>query len=87
MGNVAIITTGGAACDWTKRYRLAAGVYAMCGAWFLMLERAQGMRIGFWSVPGGSVDRGETPREAARSWARKRASRPQAPCGSSLWCP
>jgi 8-oxo-dGTP diphosphatase len=51
--------------DWTKRYRLAAGVYAMRGRQMLMLERAAGMMIGFWSVPGGLVDPGETPQEAA----------------------
>ena len=51
--------------DWTKRYRLAAGVYAMRGGQILMLERAAGMMIGFWSVPGGIVDPGETPQEAA----------------------
>lgn len=51
--------------DWTKHYRLAAGVYAMRGSQILMLERAKGMMTGFWSVPGGLVDPGETPREAA----------------------
>jgi 8-oxo-dGTP pyrophosphatase MutT (NUDIX family) len=55
----------GASQDWTKRYRLAAGVYAIRGPQILMLERAQGMMIGFWSVPGGMVDPGETPRQAA----------------------
>ena len=55
----------GAHQDWTKRYRLAAGVYAMRGSQILMLERAQGMMIGFWSIPGGIVDPGETPRQAA----------------------
>jgi hypothetical protein len=39
--------------DWTKPYRLAAGVYAMRGSDILMLERAAGMMIGFWSIPGG----------------------------------
>jgi 8-oxo-dGTP pyrophosphatase MutT (NUDIX family) len=43
----------------------AAGVYAMRGDQILMLERARGMMIGFWSVPGGIVDPGETPQEAA----------------------
>jgi 8-oxo-dGTP diphosphatase len=51
--------------DWTKQYRLAAGVYAMRDARILILERAAGMMIGFWSVPGGIVDPGETPPEAA----------------------
>lgn len=57
--------TTGAERDWTKRYRLAAGVYARRGEQILMLERAAGMMIGFWSVPGGIVDPGETPQEAA----------------------
>ena len=51
--------------DWTKRYRLAAGIYAMRGGQILLLERARGMMIGFWSVPGGIVDPGESPPEAA----------------------
>ena len=55
----------GPAPDWTKPYRLAAGVYAMRGSDILMLERAAGMMIGFWSIPGGIVDPGETPQEAA----------------------
>jgi len=56
---------GSSARDWTKQYRLAAGVYAMRGGQILLLERARGMMIGFWSVPGGIVDPGETPQEAA----------------------
>jgi 8-oxo-dGTP diphosphatase len=56
---------GGSERDWTKRYRLAASVYAMRGREILMLERAAGMMTGFWSVPGGLVDPGETPQEAA----------------------
>ena len=51
--------------DWTQQYRLAAGVYAMRGSQILLLERAAGMMLGFWSVPGGIVDPGETPQEAA----------------------
>jgi hypothetical protein len=35
--------------DWTKRYRLAAGVYAMRGGQILLLERARGMMIGEYS--------------------------------------
>ena len=58
-------TRGRAEPDWTKRYRLVAGVYAMRDGHILMLERAKGMMIGFWSVPGGHVDPGETPQEAA----------------------
>lgn len=51
--------------DWTKHYRLAAGVYAMRGTHILMLQRAAGMMLGFWSIPGGMVDPGETPQQAA----------------------
>ena len=51
--------------DWTQRYRLVAGVYAMRGSQILILERAAGMMHGFWSVPGGHVDPGETPEQAA----------------------
>lgn len=57
--------TRGAERDWTKLYRLAAGVYVMRGSQILMLERARGMMLGFWSVPGGVVDPDETPQEAA----------------------
>src|SRR4030095_4957697 len=56
---------GSAEHDWTKQYRLVAGVYAMRDGHIPMLERAKGMMIGFWSVPGGHVDPGETPQEAA----------------------
>jgi 8-oxo-dGTP pyrophosphatase MutT (NUDIX family) len=56
---------GSSGPDWTRRYRLAAGVYAMRGGHILLLERAAGMMIGFWSVPGGLVDPGERPEEAA----------------------
>jgi 8-oxo-dGTP diphosphatase len=57
--------TGGSALDWTTSYRLVAGVYAMRGAQILILDRPGGMMIGFWTVPGGVVDAGETPQEAA----------------------
>jgi NUDIX domain len=68
--------------DWTKPYRLAAGFYAKRGAHMLMLERAAGMMIGFWGVPGGSVDPGETPQEAAaRELFEETGLRPTSP----LW--
>ncbi len=51
--------------DWTRHYRLAAGIYAMRGSEMLILERAAGMMQGFWSIPGGRVDPGETPEEGA----------------------
>jgi 8-oxo-dGTP pyrophosphatase MutT (NUDIX family) len=69
-------------CDWTKRYRLAAGVYAMRGQQILMLERAAGMMIGFWSIPGGIVDPGEPPSvAAARELLEEAAITPTGP----LW--
>jgi 8-oxo-dGTP diphosphatase len=68
--------------DWTRQYRLAAGVYAMRGSQILLLERAAGMMLGFWSVPGGMVDPGETPLEAAaRELLEEAALQPT----SSLW--
>ena len=68
--------------DWTRRYRLAAGVYAMRGTKILMLERAAGMMLGFWSVPGGMVDPGETPMAAAtRELLEEAGLRPTSP----LW--
>jgi 8-oxo-dGTP pyrophosphatase MutT (NUDIX family) len=69
-------------CDWTKQYRLGAGVYAMRGTQILMLERAAGIMIGFWSVPGGIVDPGETPMQAAaRELLEEAGLRPTSP----LW--
>jgi 8-oxo-dGTP pyrophosphatase MutT (NUDIX family) len=37
----------------------------MRGGQILMLQRASGILIGFWSVPCGIVDPGESPQEAA----------------------
>ena len=68
--------------DWTHHYRLAAGVYAMRGSQMLLLERAAGMMSGFWSVPGGLIDPGETPQEAAaRELLEETSLRPTGP----LW--
>jgi hypothetical protein len=36
-------TRGRAEPDWTKRYRLVAGVYAIRDRYILMLERARGI--------------------------------------------
>jgi 8-oxo-dGTP diphosphatase len=81
-GEAAMTDRGDADRDWTKQYRLAAGVYAMRGSQLLMLERAAGMMIGFWSVPGGHVDPGETPQEAAtRELLEEAGIRPTGP----LW--
>jgi ADP-ribose pyrophosphatase YjhB (NUDIX family) len=51
----------GLARDWTTSYRLVAGVYAMRGTQILILERARGIMISFWTAPGGVVNPGETP--------------------------
>lgn len=59
--------------DWTVRYRLTAGVYATRGGRILMLERAAGMMCGFWSIPGGRVDPGETPLQGAIRELREEA--------------
>lgn len=68
--------------DWTEQYRLTAGVYAMRGSQILMLERAAGMMQGFWSIPGGRVDPGETPQEGAvRELLEEAGLRPTGP----LW--
>ena len=56
---------GDSESNWTQRYRLAAGVYVMRGSQILVLERAAGMMLGFWSIPGGIVDPGESPQEGA----------------------
>jgi 8-oxo-dGTP pyrophosphatase MutT (NUDIX family) len=54
----------------------------MRGSQILLLERAAGMMLGFWSVPGGIVDPGETPPEAAaRELLEEAALRPTSP----LW--
>jgi 8-oxo-dGTP pyrophosphatase MutT (NUDIX family) len=46
------------------------------------LERARGMMVGFWSVPGGFVDPGETPEEGAvRELFEEAGLRPTGP----LW--
>jgi 8-oxo-dGTP pyrophosphatase MutT (NUDIX family) len=75
-------TRGGAAPDWTQRYRLVAGVYAMRDGYILMLERASGMMIGFWSVPGGHVESGETPQDAAARELFEEAGPPVSTYGS-----
>lgn len=46
-------------------FALAGGVYALRGGKVLMLERVSTFMGGFWSVPGGMQDPGETPRETA----------------------
>lgn len=47
-------------------FLVAAGVYAQRDGKILLLERAAGAMIGFWSMAGGLVDAGETPETAVR---------------------
>lgn len=48
------------------RYGLSAVVYAERGDKILMLKRAGGAMSGQWFLPGGAVERGELPEDAAR---------------------
>ena len=47
-------------------YGLSAVVYAERGDEILLLKRAVGAMSGQWFLPGGAVERGELPEEAAR---------------------
>lgn len=47
-------------------FLVAAGVYVQRYGNMLILERAVGTMIGFWSMPGGLVEAGETPQAAAQ---------------------
>jgi 8-oxo-dGTP diphosphatase len=47
-------------------FRLSAAVYAERDGEILLLKRAGGELSGAWYLPGGAVDEGETPEEAAR---------------------
>ncbi|MCH9671509.1 MAG: NUDIX hydrolase, partial [Gammaproteobacteria bacterium] len=44
---------------------LAAGVYVERDEKILLLQRAAGAMVGFWSMPGGVVEAGERPEDAA----------------------
>ena len=48
-------------------YRNAAGAFVMKGKKFLILQRSkkETSKHGLWELPGGKVEKGETPREAA----------------------
>ena len=48
-------------------YRNAAGAFVMKGKKFLILQRSkkETSKHGLWELPGGKVEEGETPREAA----------------------
>ena len=48
---------------WRQNYPQATGTRP--NGDILMLERARGMMIGFWSVPGGHIEPGESLQEAA----------------------
>ena len=50
-----------------KGYRDAAGAFVMKGKKFLILQRSkkETSKHGLWELPGGRVEKGETPREAA----------------------
>jgi 8-oxo-dGTP pyrophosphatase MutT (NUDIX family) len=47
-------------------FLVSAGVYLERDGKILILERAVGAMIGFWSLPSGLVEAGETPEEGAR---------------------
>jgi 8-oxo-dGTP pyrophosphatase MutT (NUDIX family) len=47
-------------------FLVSAGVYLERAGTILILERAVGVMIGFWSLPSGLVEPGETPEDAAR---------------------
>ena len=47
-------------------FRLSAAVYAERNGEILLLKRAGGELSGAWYLPGGAVDEGEWPEEAAR---------------------
>jgi ADP-ribose pyrophosphatase YjhB (NUDIX family) len=47
-------------------FLVSAGVYLERDGKILILERAAGALIGFWSLPGGLLDAGESPEDGAR---------------------
>jgi 8-oxo-dGTP diphosphatase len=47
-------------------FLVAAGVYLERDGKMLILQRATGVLIGFWTIPGGLLDAGESPPDAAR---------------------
>lgn len=49
----------------TSQLRLGASIAVFKGDAVLLVERGQSPFRGLWSLPGGSIEQGETPREAA----------------------
>ena len=47
-------------------FLVAAGVYLERDGKILILQRATGVLIGFWTLPSGILDPGESPADAAR---------------------
>jgi 8-oxo-dGTP diphosphatase len=47
-------------------FLVAAGVYLERDGKILVIQRATGVLVGFWTIPGGILDRGESPADAAR---------------------
>ena len=47
-------------------FLVSAGVYLERDGQILILERAAGAMIGFWSLPSGLLDAGESPEDGAR---------------------
>jgi ADP-ribose pyrophosphatase YjhB (NUDIX family) len=47
-------------------FLVSAGVYLERDGKILILERAAGAMIGFWSLPSGLLDAGESPQDGAR---------------------
>ena len=56
-------------------YRNAAGAFVMKGKKFLILQRSkkETSKHGLWELPGGKVEEGETPRQAAVIEAKEEA--------------
>ena len=61
-------------------FALAGGVYALRDGKLLMLERRSTFMNGFWTLPGGMQDPGESPRETAvRELLEETGLRPSGP--------
>jgi 8-oxo-dGTP pyrophosphatase MutT (NUDIX family) len=60
-----VLGAGGGDFD-VQLYGLSAVVYAERGDEILLLKRQMGAMAGQWFLPGGAVERGELPEDAAR---------------------